>query len=97
MKNTFAFASLCVLLCTLCFETAVAFPTVSNVAIAQDAATKKVTVTYDLSEEAIVTVVFTVGGAALSAPASVAGDVNHLVAAGTGKAIVWNPSKDWPL
>ena len=78
-------------------QTALAAPTVSNVAIAQDAATKKVTVTYDLSEEAIVTVVFTVGGAALPVPPKLAGDVNHLVAAGTGKAIVWNPSKDWPL
>ncbi len=78
-------------------NTAAAAPSVSNVAIAQDAATKKVTVTYDLSEDAIITVAFTVGGAALSAPANVAGDVNHLVAAGTGRKVVWNPSLDWPL
>lgn len=78
-------------------NTAAAAPSVSNVAIAQDAATKKVTVTYDLSEEAIVTAAFTVGGAALPVPPKLAGDVNHLVAAGTGKVIVWNPSKDWPL
>ena len=78
-------------------QTALAAPSVSNVSIAQDTATKKVTVTYDLDEDAIVTVAFTVGGAALSAPANVVGDVNRLVAAGTGKAIVWNPSLDWPL
>ena len=78
-------------------QTALAAPSVSNVAIAQDAATKKVTVTYDLDEDAIVTVAFTVGGAALPAPANVAGDVNHLVAAGSGRKVVWNPSLDWPL
>ena len=76
---------------------ATATPTVSNVAIAQDAATKKVTITYDLDEEAIVTADILVGGAALPVPPKLAGDVNHLVAAGTGKAIVWNPSLDWPL
>ncbi len=74
-----------------------AAPTVSNVAIAQDAATKKVTITYDLSEEAIVTADILVGGAALPVPAKLAGEVNHLVPAGTGKTIVWNPSLDWPL
>ena len=96
MKHEFAFAFLCVL-CGFAAKTASATPTVSNVAVAQDAATKKVTVTYDLDEDAIVTAAFTVGGAALPVPATVAGDVNRLVAAGTGKTIVWNPSLDWPL
>ncbi|MBQ6248377.1 MAG: SUMF1/EgtB/PvdO family nonheme iron enzyme [Kiritimatiellae bacterium] len=97
MKTKLAFASLCALFCSLCSETASAAPTVSNVAVAQDAATKRVTVTYDLSEDAIVTAAFTVGGAALPVPATVAGDVNRLVSSGTGKTIVWNPSLDWPL
>lgn len=97
MKTKLAFASLCALFCSLCSETASAEPTVSNVAVAQDAATKRVMVTYDLDEDAIVTAAFTVGGAAMPVPATVAGDVNHLVAAGTGKTIVWNPSLDWPL
>ena len=96
MKHEFAFAFLCVL-CGFAAKTASATPTVSNVTLAQNAATKRVTVTYDLSEDAIVTAAFTVGGAALPVPATVAGDVNHLVAAGTGKTIVWNPSLDWPL
>ena len=78
-------------------NTAVAAPSVTNVAVAQDAATKKVTVTYDLSEEAIVTADILVGGAALPVPPKLAGDVNHLVAAGTGRSFVWNPSIDWPL
>ena len=85
------------LLCGFCAATTFATPTVSNVTIAQDSATKKVTITYDLSEEAIVTADILVGGAPLSAPANMAGEVNRLVAAGTGKTIVWNPSVDWPL
>ena len=96
MKHEFAFAFLCVL-CGFAAKTASATPTVSNVTIAQNAATKRVTVTYDLNEEAIVTVAFTVGGAALPVPPKLAGAVNHLVSAGTGKTIVWNPSLDWPL
>ena len=85
------------LLCGFCAATAFATPTVSNVTIAQDSATKKVTITYDLDEEAIVTADILVGGAPLTAPANLAGEVNRLVAAGTGKVIVWNPSLDWPL
>ncbi|MBQ6247880.1 MAG: formylglycine-generating enzyme family protein, partial [Kiritimatiellae bacterium] len=96
MKKHFTFAYLCVL-CALCVGKAFSTPSINNVTIAQDAATKKVTITYDLSEEAIVTAAFTVGGAALPVPPRLAGDVNHLVTAGTGKAIVWNPSLDWPL
>lgn len=92
MKNTIFFGST-VLAAFLAFGT----PTVSNVSISQDAATKKVTVTYDLDEEAIVTANILVGGTPLSAPANLAGDVNHVVAAGNGHSIVWNPNLDWPL
>ena len=72
-------------------------PTVSNVGISQDSASKKVTITYDLDEEAIVTANILVGGAPLPAPANLAGDVNRVVAAGTARKIVWNPNLDWPL
>ena len=92
MKNTIFFGST-VLAAFLAFGT----PTVSNVSISQDAATKKVTVTYDLDEEAIVTANILVGGTPLSAPANLAGDVNRVVAAGNGHSIVWNPNLDWPL
>ena len=92
MKNTIFFGST-VLAAFLAFGT----PTVSNVSISQDAATKTVTVTYDLDEEAIVTANIRVGGTPLSAPANLVGDVNHVVAAGNGHSIVWNPNLDWPL
>ena len=72
-------------------------PTVSDVSISQDTATKKVTITYSLDEEAIVTADILVGGEPLSAPATLAGDVNRVVAAGDGLRIVWNPNLDWPL
>ena len=92
MKNTMVFVAT-VLAAFLAFGT----PTVSNVSISQDAATKTVTVTYDLNEEAIVTANILVGGTPLSAPANLVGDVNHVVAAGNGHSIVWNPNLDWPL
>ena len=95
MKHTFRFASVTISL-AFCVETAVAAPTVSNVAIAQDAE-KNVIVTYDLDEEAIVTVAFSVGGEAVPVPVTVAGDANRIVTAGTGRKVVWNPNLDWPL
>lgn len=72
-------------------------PGVSDVSISQDSATKTVTITYNLDEDAIVTADILVGGEPLSAPANLAGDVNRLVAAGMGLKIVWNPNLDWPL
>ena len=92
MKNA-VFTSLAFVSATLA---AAASPTVSNVAIAQDAE-KNVIVTYDLSEEAIVTVAFSVGGEAVPVPVTVAGDANRIVTAGTGRKVVWNPNLDWPL
>ena len=62
MKNTMVCVAT-VLAAFLAFGT----PTVSNVSISQDAATKTVTVTYDLDEEAIVTANILVGGTPLSA------------------------------
>ena len=92
MKNA-VFTSLAFVSATLL---AAASPTVSNVAIAQDAE-KNVIVTYDLDEEAIVTVAFSVGGEAVPVPVTVAGDANRIVTAGTGRKVVWNPNLDWPL
>ena len=96
MKHVFPFASIFVLVCGLDVQTHAA-PAVSNVAVAQDAATKVVTVTYDLSEEAIVTAALLVDGSAPPVPVTLAGEVNRVVAAGTGRKFVWNPSLDWPL
>ena len=96
MKNSLNTASLLAVLCLLCAGTATATPTVSNVSIAQDAE-KNVVITYDLDEEAIVTVSLTVGGEPLPVPPTIAGDANRLVAAGTGRKAVWNPNIDWPL
>ncbi len=92
MKNA-VFTSLAFVSATLL---AAASPTVSNVAIAQDAE-KNVIVTYDLDEDAIVTVAFSVGGEAVPVPVTVAGDANRIVTAGTGRKVVWNPNLDWPL
>ena len=96
MKHAFDFSSLCAALCALCAGAAFATPTVSNVAVTQDAE-KNVVITYDLDEEAIVTVSLTVGGEPLPVPPTIAGDANRLVAAGTGLKAVWNPNLDWPL
>ena len=71
-----------------------ATPVVSNVALAQDPATRLVTVTYDLGgADAIITLdVLTNGTSVGDANLTVlSGDVNRLVAQGTGKKIVWNP------
>ena len=96
MKHATHFAPLFATLCAVCAGAAFAAPTVSNVAISQDAE-KNVVVTYDLSEDAIVTVSLAVGGEALPVSPLVAGDANRLVAAGTGRKAVWNPNIDWPL
>lgn len=71
-----------------------AVPSVSNVTLVQDAATRLVTVTYDIADaDAIITLDVTtnevsVGDWNLTV---LSGDVNRLVTAGTGKKIVWNP------
>ena len=72
-------------------------PTVSNVAIVQDSDTKRVTVTYDLDEAAIVTAEFFADGERPETPPTLAGDVNRFVQAGAARTIVWQPSIDWPL
>lgn len=70
-----------------------AAPQISNVGISVDQANNNVTVVYDLSEDAIVTVAFEVDGQALSGPACwrMAGDVNKRVASGEGRTFCWRP------
>ena len=65
----------------------------------QDPATRKVTVTYDLTESAIVTMdVCTNGNVSIGGEhiVSLAGDVNREVAAGSGHTILWMADRDWP-
>lgn len=76
-----------------------AAPVVSGVSWSQDPATRKVTVTYSLSESAIVTMdVCTNGNVSIGGEhvVSLAGDVNREVVAGAGRSIIWVADKDWP-
>ena len=70
-----------------------AAPQISNVGISVDQANNNVTVVYDLSENAIVTVAFEMDGQALPGPACwrMAGDVNKRVASGEGRTFCWRP------
>ena len=74
-------------------------PVVSGVSWKQDTATRKITVTYNLSETAIVTMdVCTNGNVSIGGEhvVSLAGDVNREVVAGNGHSIIWVADKDWP-
>ena len=66
--------------------------------VAQDPKTRIVTLTYDLAEDAIVTVEVYDDGVRVpdSALRSLSGDVNRLVKAGNGKRISWYPDASWP-
>ncbi|MBR4171481.1 MAG: formylglycine-generating enzyme family protein [Kiritimatiellae bacterium] len=72
-----------------------ATPSVSNVTLAQDPATRLVTVTYDLADaDAIITLDVLTNGTASVGDANLtvlSGDVNRLVSQGSGKKIVWRP------
>ena len=74
-----------------------AAPQVSNVTVAKDATSRKVTISYDLDQDAIVTAEILVDGQTLDVPKVWAGEVNRFVAAGTGKKIYWQGDIDWPL
>lgn len=71
---------------------------VSNVSVGQDAATARVTVTYDLADDAIITLDLQTNGVSIGATnmKHLAGDVNRMVESGTGKTICWFPSMDFP-
>ena len=72
---------------------------VSITSWSQDPGTRKVTVTYSLTEAAIVTMdVCTNGNVSIGSDhiVSLAGDVNMEVAAGEGHTIQWMADRDWP-
>ena len=68
-------------------------PKISNVDIAVDLDNGNVTVTYDLSEDAIVTAEFEVDGQRITGAAGwrISGDVHKRVTAGEGKTFKWRP------
>jgi len=77
--------------------TAGAAPTVSSVAVAQNATTHDVTVTYSLNERAIVTFGISTNGVAVASEAlsCAYGDVCRLVDAGS-RSFVWRPDAGFP-
>lgn len=74
-----------------------ATPTVSDVTVGFDSATRMMTIGYALSEKAVVTVDILTNGVSVGAAkfADVAGDVNGVVKAGRG-TISWRPEHLWP-
>jgi formylglycine-generating enzyme required for sulfatase activity len=70
---------------------------VQNVSIVQDPVTRNVTVSYNLTSEAVVTIDVFTNGAPVEAKvlASMAGDVNRKLAAGDHMAF-WRPDRCWP-
>ena len=97
MKSVLAFAA-----SGLC-GAAMAFPEVSGVSMTQDA-NRLVTITYALSEPAVVTFDILTNNTVSGKWESIGverfdhatGDAGKLVAAGVGKSIVWQPRYDWP-
>lgn len=81
-------------------STAFAVPTVSDVTLAQEQSTRKVTITYKLgAEPGIVTVDILTNGVSIGKQnlTHFAGDVNKIVPNGDGtKTIYWAPDKSWP-
>ena len=75
-----------------------ASPSVSNVKMTQDAASRVVTVTYDLGDEpAIVTLDITTNDVSIGAENifHLSGHVNRKVSGGSGKTITWKPDRSW--
>ena len=75
-----------------------ASPSVSNVKMTQDAASRVVTVTYDLGDEpAIVTLDITTNDVSIGAENifHLSGHVNRKVSGGAGKTITWKPDRSW--
>ena len=98
-----AFATLCIVHCALFIAASAASAPVATVtATSQDAGTRMVEVTFDLSEPAIVTLgaqVRTGGGDWVDIDGSVihvTGDANRPLPAGTGYKAIWNADRDWP-
>ena len=68
-----------------------AAPEITNISVSRNDAANMMTLTYDLSEEAIVTVSVTAGGVRLAQEAygEFGGDVAMVVSAGEGKTVFW--------
>ena len=87
------------LLCVGAAVLAKATPVISNVEWSQDPNTHKVTITYDLTEGAIVTIdVCTNGTASIGGEhlTSLAGAANRFVAADEDHTVTWLVDRDWP-
>ena len=71
---------------------------VQNVRFGQDPVTRNVTVSYDLTSDAVVTIGIFTNGAPIGARAlaTMAGDVNRKVAAGEGRMAFWRPDRSYP-
>ena len=71
---------------------------VSNVSIVQNDASAKVSITYNLESDAIVTLSVATNGVTLGSSClkRLVGDVNRMVRAGEGKTIHWFPAKSFP-
>ena len=76
---------------------AFAAPTISNQSVAYDPVTRNLKVAYTLSEKAVVTADFLVGGVSIGVTnfLNAVGDLNRTVKAGD-RAIYWRPHRDWP-
>ena len=87
------------LLCSTITLALAAEPVVSQVEWAWNSDTRKVLVSYNLSEEAIVTMDVCTNGAVSIGGAhvvSLVGDVNREVSAGENRTIMWFADRDWP-
>ncbi len=73
----------------------VAVASVSSVRVAQDA-TRMVTIAYDLSEDAIVTIDVLTNGVTIGRMDYFTGDVNRKVSAGEGRTALWAAEKSLP-
>lgn len=76
---------------------AFAAPMISNQSVAYDPVTRNLKVAYTLSEKAVVTADFLVGGVSIGPTnfLNAVGDLNRTVKAGD-RAIYWRPHRDWP-
>lgn len=96
MKNLIAFSAF-----VMALSCAAAVPTVDAVSYAQDPATRRVTVTYKLTDaDGIVTMDVLTNGVSIGAAhcRTVWGDVNRQIAADDEavRTIWWSPDADWP-
>ena len=92
MKNTMIF------LFALAACAAHAAATVSDVAISADTESRMVTISYTLSENAVVTADILTNGVSIGKGNLVfmAGDVNHKITSGTSRKIYWAADEAWP-